>query len=1080
MTVQEWLGQDNQLGIDIWQKKYQHNGESFDEWLDRVSGGNEDIRELIKEKKFLFGGRILANRGLDKLGRKITLSNCYVMAPPEDNIESIFDCATKLARTYSYGGGCGLDISKLSPRGAKINNAAKRTTGSISFTDLFNLVTALIGAEGRRGALMISISCNHPDLEEFIELKSDLNKTTNANISIRITDEFMRAVKEKRMHKLSFIREETGEVIEKEVNAYDIFKRVCEMNWDFAEPGMLFWDHIDSWNMVSEDDNFQYAGVNPCFTGDMELLTADGYKTFEELCGSEIDIYNVDGNIVRSKVWCSGQKETIKLKTSHGYITCTPDHVFMTMDGEECKAKDLIGQFILPITYTNNPHLDKRYIKYGFIQGDGQLNKLDEYTGDGVTVNVGKKDTDIRNLFSDENFTTPDHRRIHVYNFKDDLLRLGFSTKRLPERVFPTTYKQWTKLQKASFLQGCYSANGSVIKKGRISYKTTCKEFADQLLETLQNDFGIRDAYITVNKPKHVTFANGTYLCKMSFDVNIGQFKEVTKFMAEINFYQQYKREQLSQMIRKRSSYVYSIVPNGIQNVYDFTEPERHWGVVEGCIVHNCAEEPLLANSSCLLGSINLAEFVKEDKLFDYGNFKDAVRKCIIALNEVLDEGMPLHPLQEQRDSVRDWRAIGLGIFGLSDCLIKMGIRYGSRESIDICDLIGFEMANTAIRTSMELAEKYGPYPMYDAQSILKSKYLVENTKNDTYELVAENGLRNSQLLTIAPTGSLSTMLGVSGGIEPIYANSYQRKTQSLHGHDEYYTVYTPIVKQYMEEHDISDEKDLPDFFVTAKDLKYKERIDMQAVWQIHIDASISSTVNVPNEFTVEDTMDLYSYAWLQGLKGVTIFRDGCARVGVLSENKEDESKDKIDICEVSGSELKRGEVIKANDECIGKKRTLHTGCGTLHCEAFFDRDTGDLREAYLSKGSSGGCNNFMIGLSRMISLSARGGLDIFKIVDQLKSSGTCPSYAVRTATKHDTSKGSSCPVAVGNALIDMYEEMQKELGKEINPKENSGVTDHVTTTGTDVKPKCPECGSELIFEGGCNTCKNCGYSKCD
>lgn len=150
MNVNEWLGNENKLGQDIWERKYQYNGESFDEWLERISGGNEDIKQLIIDKKFLFGGRILANRGLENKGRKISLSNCYVIAPPEDNIESIFDCAKKLARTYSYGGGCGVDISKLSPRGAKVNNAAKETTGSVSFMDLYSMVTGLIGQAGRR------------------------------------------------------------------------------------------------------------------------------------------------------------------------------------------------------------------------------------------------------------------------------------------------------------------------------------------------------------------------------------------------------------------------------------------------------------------------------------------------------------------------------------------------------------------------------------------------------------------------------------------------------------------------------------------------------------------------------------------------------------------------------------------------------------------------------------------------------------------------------------------------------------------------------------------------------------------
>lgn len=747
MTVQEWLGTENQLGQDIWERKYRYENETFDEWINRVSGGNSEIANLIKEKKFLFGGRILANRGLENKGRKISLSNCYVIEPPEDNIESIFDCAKKLARTYSYGGGCGVDISKLSPRGAKVNNAAKETTGSVSFMDLYSMVTGLIGQAGRRGALMLSLSCEHPDLEEFIGIKSDLDRVTKANISIRITDKFMAAVKNKTPFTLSFTRLETGETITKEIDAYEMFHKMCEMNWDYAEPGMLFWDRINNWNLLSCDDEFEYAGTNPC------------------------------------------------------------------------------------------------------------------------------------------------------------------------------------------------------------------------------------------------------------------------------------------------------------------------------------AEEPLPAGGSCLLGSINLAEFAC-DTGFDFESFKHCVKSSVIALNEVLDEGLPLHPLKEQRESVYDWRQIGLGIFGLADLLIKLGIKYGSPEAIDLCDMIGHTMADMAIKTSAVLAKEYGVYPKYKPEAVEQSAFYSKNALGETKELVESFGLRNSQLLTIAPTGSLSTMLGVSGGIEPIFANYYTRKTESLKGHDEYYKVYTPIVKEYMDKHGLKDDSELPDYFVTAQTLDYKNRIYMQSIWQSHIDASISSTVNVPNDFTVEQVEGLYMTAWDAGLKGVTIFRDGCKRAGILTikENVED-------IVE-KPHRLERGMIIKADDNCIGKKRTLRTGCGTLHCEAFFDPDNGQLLETYFSKGSSGGCNNFMIGLSRMISLAARGGIDVYSIVDQLKSSGTCPSYAVRTATKHDTSKGSSCPVAIGNALLEMYEEMMDEVGfSDVEEKELEVITPKIVPVS---KAKCPQCGGELVFESGCNTCKNCGWSKCD
>lgn len=149
MTVQEWLNND-ELAVTIWNNKYRFNDESLDEWFKRVSGDDPQIEKLIKEKKFIFGGRILANRGLDKFNKKVTYSNCYVISPPEDNLESIFECGAKLARTFSYGGGCGIDISNLRPVGAKVNNAAKTTSGAVSFMDFYSYVTGLIGQSGRR------------------------------------------------------------------------------------------------------------------------------------------------------------------------------------------------------------------------------------------------------------------------------------------------------------------------------------------------------------------------------------------------------------------------------------------------------------------------------------------------------------------------------------------------------------------------------------------------------------------------------------------------------------------------------------------------------------------------------------------------------------------------------------------------------------------------------------------------------------------------------------------------------------------------------------------------------------------
>ena len=523
------------------------------------------------------------------------------------------------------------------------------------------------------------------------------------------------------------------------------------------------------------------------------------------------------------------------------------------------------------------------------------------------------------------------------------------------------------------------------------------------------------------------------------------------------------------------------------------------------CDLHRIYMLP--AGGSCLLGSINLSAFVNDNGNLDFDALTEAVFDATVALNDVLDEGLPLHPLQEQRDSVRDWRQVGLGIMGLADMLIKMGIKYGSEDSISLCDYIARTILNTSLLASASMAVTKGAFPMYDYDKLRLSDFYDKNVNDDVKNAIAQYGLRNSQLLTIAPTGTLSTMLGISGGIEPIFANYYERKTESLYEEEKYFKVYTPIVKQFMVKHGVADDSNLPDFFVTAPDIKPIDRVKMQSTWQQYIDASISSTVNLPEEATIEDVADIYLNAYKHGLKGITVFRAGCRREGILTAKPNNEKKlapEESTLSTVSETVLPRGFILDASDNLVGKKRKLMTGCGSLHVTAFFDPETGDLMETYLSKGSQGGCNNFMIGLSRMISLAARAGAGINSIIDQLNSSGVCPSYAVRTATKHDTSKGSCCPVAIGHALKDMWLEMQDEIDDDFEEEDSEHMSfkiDKITSfkavdsngnnvlswTPTEVaivKPSsldvCPECGEPLTHQGGCDICTNCGWSKCN
>ena len=716
MELQDW--KLSELGEDIWKKKYQRNGESFDQWLDRVSGGDKKVAQLIVDKKFLFGGRILSNRGITDRG--VTYSNCYVVAPPEDSIEGIYTAAMKLARTFSYGGGCGVDISTLRPKGSAVHNAALTTSGAVSFMDVMEQTARVIGQNGRRGALMISMDSSHPDIHDFIDAKLD-NKLEKCNISVRMSDDDME-------------------------DKPDILDHIAANNYDWAEPGILYWDTIKRYNLLDEFANFKYAGVNPC------------------------------------------------------------------------------------------------------------------------------------------------------------------------------------------------------------------------------------------------------------------------------------------------------------------------------------AEEPLPAGGSCLLGALNLSEFVENpftDKAaFNIPEFKSAVRIAIRALNDVLDEGLELHPLQEQRESVADWRQIGLGIMGFADMVLKLGYDYNTSRALNRIETIGIMLVDTGLKESAKLAHEYGAFPMCENDKILASTFITVLRNfgaidSDTIDLIKRYGLRNSQLFTIAPTGSISTMLGVSGGVEPIFATHYTRKTESLHGEDVYYNVYTPIV-QYMLDNKVITEDQVCNI-ATAQNIDPFDRVTIQAQWQRFIDASISSTVNVTNETSVETIRDLYQAAWEEGCKGLTIYRAGCKKEGVLvvEKPKEETMENTIQI-PLSDTSI---------DNCVAYGTQLTTGCGSLWMSVYFHKKTGQLCHIFLDKGSQGGCNSFMVGLSRMISYAGKLGGTVEGICDQLKSVPACPSYTVRTAVKSDTSAGRCCPSAIGKALMELkrrYIADHADLDKEVLVKEEVTVS------------KCPECGAKLNFTGGCNSCPECGYTKCD
>ena len=756
--VLNWLD-GYQLGYDIWEKKYRYNEESFNDWLNRISNNNEDVKKLILDKKFLFGGRILSNRGLQNV-KKITYSNCYVIPRVEDNIESIYNACAQLARTYSYGGGCGIDISNLRPKGSVVNNAAKTTSGAVSFMASFDNVTKVIGQNGRRGALMISIDVQHPDTPEFIDIKTDLEKVTSANISIRVTDSFMKAVQENKDYILRYPCDSfeegqleksidysyfeydklytinDGKVYIKKVKAKELFDKLCLNNWNYAEPGILYWDAISNYNLLNTDKTFEYAGVNPC------------------------------------------------------------------------------------------------------------------------------------------------------------------------------------------------------------------------------------------------------------------------------------------------------------------------------------AEEPLPAGGSCLLGSLNLSAFVKNGK-FDFEDFGNSVAIATTALNDVLDEGLALHPLLIQQESVSRYRQIGLGIFGYADMLIKLKLKYGSKEALDFTEKVGWQLVISSIKQSALLAKERGHYDAY-TENVMESNFFKAHIEENTevWNLVKQYGLRNSQLLTIAPTGTLSTMFNVSGGAEPIFAKSYTRTTKSLHDKDVTYTVYPKIISEYLELTGKTIEQ-CDDYIVSSEDISPLNRVKVQGIWQKYIDASISSTVNLPKETTVEDVKLIYEEAWKHNLKGITIFRSGCARTAILQDTKT-VNKEPIDK---KRGYVKRPKEIDADYHQIKVKgETFIVLVGLVNDKPYeifayrpnvaakIPNHQGKIvkvkKNHYMFKSDYIEIPNLQLVTNNVEEKAAT------LYTSMLLRHNTNIKYIVKTAKK------------VNDNIASFSSAMCRILSKYI-PEENTG-------------DKCPDCGGNIIRENGCLHCDSCGWSKCE
>lgn len=520
-----------------------------------------------------------------------------------------------------------------------------------------------------------------------------------------------------------------------------------------------------------------------------------------------------------------------------------------------------------------------------------------------------------------------------------------------------------------------------------------------------------------------------------------------------------------------------------------------------------CGEQPLLPFEACNLGSINLYNMLNaETNTLDFDKLGNTVKKAVHFLDNVIEVNK--YPLPEIDHMTRGTRKIGLGIMGWADMLCALGIPYNSQQAIDLADEVMEFIQNNAQKASQELAEQKGVFPYYE-----DSIYAKKGIK-----------LRNATTTTIAPTGTLSLIAGVSSGIEPIFAISYIRNVMDNNELVEVNPVFKNaaingnfysegLMKKIAKSGTVRDMEEIPreirEIFVTAHDVLPEWHVKMQAAFQRHTDNAVSKTVNLSHDATTDDVREVFSLAYKTQCKGVTIYRDGSRDLQVLNigkvQGKEEsqplpaEDNAYCDSCNDISKRISGIEPRPRPDITTGFTEKVRIGCGNLYITVNYDEN--GICEVFTNTGRAGGCPSQSEATSRLVSVALRSGMDVKSIVEQLKGI-RCPS-----TIRQKGLKVLSCPDAIGR-LIEKVAKIQSsnDMNSDFTTQEYSVVSKpkasesnetacasdcHVCTMrdvcsnpdlGIDednLGGACPECGKIVEHEGGCVICRNCGYSKC-
>ena len=478
-----------------------------------------------------------------------------------------------------------------------------------------------------------------------------------------------------------------------------------------------------------------------------------------------------------------------------------------------------------------------------------------------------------------------------------------------------------------------------------------------------------------------------------------------------------------------------------------------------------CGEQPLLPYEACNLGSINLVNHLKaqgDGFVLDEDKLRATIHTAVHFLDNVIEVNR--YPLPEIDRVTRLTRKIGLGVMGFADMLLMLGIPYDSEEGTAMARHIMAFLQEEGHAASRELARARGPFPLFG-------------------ESVYRDGepLRNATVTTIAPTGTLSILAGVSSGVEPVFAYAYVRNIMDgtrlvesspiLRRELERRGLLTDeLVEQIAHQGTLAHIQHLPDdlrrVFVCAHDISPEWHVRMQAAFQEFTDNAVSKTVNFPHSAAREDVAQVYQLAWKLGCKGTTIYRDGSRNEQVLNLGADSAGAGPAAPSQPYGSILPRPRPAVTR----GFTEKVRIGCGNLYITVNCDEN--GICEVFTNTGRAGGCPSQSEATARLVSVGIRSGIDPREIIQQLRGI-RCPS-CLRQSDVHVT----SCPDAIARSLEKVLQSPSADLPAPVDPI--PAPAPGMTPAQAKLAKFCPECGSRLEHEGGCVTCRECGYSKCN